>query len=316
MIPKISILIPVYNVELYIKKCCTSLFSNTIAKDCEFIFVNDCSTDNSIQKLQQTISEFPELKNNIKIINHDNNKGLATARNTAISNACGKYIICVDSDDWVEELFFEKMYFHAENNSSDIVLCNVYREEPSKSFPIYINNNQNDLISSTLEGRNYGWLFYKLIRTSLFFDNGITWIDGINIEEDLIITCKIFFFAKNVTFISDFLYHYNCMNTDSLSHNLTQNKIDQLNNSIIEIENFLQKNNQLEKYKQSVLCRKGLNKLWILKDSIEIKCEYLELYNSEKLFKCKKLSLHTRFFFFLCYLKLYRLCKFLLKYIR
>ena len=315
MFPKVSVLIPVYNVELYIKKCCISLFSSTIANECEFIFVNDCSNDKSIQILQETVSRFPELNNNIKIINHMQNKGLASTRNTAISLATGSYLICVDSDDWIEKDYLEKLYNHANENKSDIVLCNVYREESNNTISITTTNNNKDLITSTLEGDIFGWLFYKLIRTSLFHNNGIKWIDGINMQEDLIITCKVFFFAKKISFIPDFLYHYNCQNTSSLSHNLNENKIYQIINSVKEIETFLETNGQLEKYKQSILCRKGLDKLWIVKDCVEIKDEYLSLYNEEKLFKCKKLSLHTRFFFFLCYLKLYKLCKIMLQFI-
>ena len=160
MFPKVSVLIPVYNVELYIKKCCISLFSSTIANECEFIFVNDCSNDKSIQILQETVSRFPELNNNIKIINHMQNKGLASTRNTAISLATGSYLICVDSDDWIEKDYLEKLYNHANENKSDIVLCNVYREESNNTISITTTNNNKDLITSTLEGDIFGWLFY------------------------------------------------------------------------------------------------------------------------------------------------------------
>ena len=99
--PLISILVPVYNVNLYIERCARSLFEQTY-KNIEFIFVNDCTPDNSIDILKTIITSYPEVYDKVKIINHINNKGLSYARNTALQNATGEYIIHIDSDDFID----------------------------------------------------------------------------------------------------------------------------------------------------------------------------------------------------------------------
>ena len=104
----ISILVPIYSVEQYIERCAKSLFEQTYT-DIEYIFVNDCSPDRSIDILKETILKYPKRKNYVKIINHDVNRGLSAARNTAVENAIGDFILHVDSDDYLEMDAIEKL---------------------------------------------------------------------------------------------------------------------------------------------------------------------------------------------------------------
>ena len=97
---KVSILVPIYNVELYIKRCIISLFEQTY-NDIEFIFVNDCTKDKSIEILNSTLQQYPQRWEQVKIISHKTNKGLAAARTTALQNATGDYVMHVDSDDFL-----------------------------------------------------------------------------------------------------------------------------------------------------------------------------------------------------------------------
>ena len=106
--PKVSVLIPVYNVRDYVERCLRSVFNNTIIQDCEIIIVNDCSTDDSEKIIIDLIQEYSQL--NIQFLKHDCNKGLAATRNTAFLLAKGEYIICVDSDDWIENNYLEELY--------------------------------------------------------------------------------------------------------------------------------------------------------------------------------------------------------------
>ena len=116
-VPKISIIVPVYNVEKYLKKCLDSIINQTLA-DIEIIIVNDESPDNS----QEIIEEYAVIDKRIKVINRKNG-GLSMARNSGMSVATGEYIGFVDSDDWVEIEMFEKMYDLASKHSADIVIC-------------------------------------------------------------------------------------------------------------------------------------------------------------------------------------------------
>ncbi|MBR3628081.1 MAG: glycosyltransferase family 2 protein [Elusimicrobia bacterium] len=115
--PKISVIVPTYNVEKYLSQCLDSILNQTF-KDFECICINDGSTDNSLSILQKYASK----DNRIKIINQEN-KGLSGARNAALKIVTGKYITFVDSDDFVSSDYLEKLINLAEKENSDIVYC-------------------------------------------------------------------------------------------------------------------------------------------------------------------------------------------------
>lgn len=119
--PKVSIIMPVYNVEKYLKKCLNSLINQTL-DDIEIICVNDGSTDNSDKILQ----EFAQKDSRIKILTQSN-KGQSVARNLAIENANGEYLGFVDSDDWVDLDYFEKLYNIAIKYDCDIACAGFKR---------------------------------------------------------------------------------------------------------------------------------------------------------------------------------------------
>lgn len=131
---KLSVIIPVYNVEQYIDKCIQSLLGQTL-KDIEFIFVDDCSPDNSVTIIQK----YNDPR--IKIIRHTINKYTAEARNTGIKNATGEYIAFIDSDDYIEKDFLEILYNLAKKNNADIAK-GIIRYIPSQRII-----NKNNLIN-------------------------------------------------------------------------------------------------------------------------------------------------------------------------
>ena len=97
---KVSILVPVYGVEKYIEKCAVSLFEQSY-EDIEYIFVNDCTPDRSIEVLRGTIARYPQRQKQVVIIDHDVNRGLGAARHTATDAATGELVMHVDSDDYL-----------------------------------------------------------------------------------------------------------------------------------------------------------------------------------------------------------------------
>ena len=125
---KVSVCIPVYGVEKYIERCARSLFEQTIMDGIEFIFVNDCTKDKSIEILEQVVEKYPQRKNHVKIINRQRNGGLVAARNTALEHAAGDYIIHCDSDDWVDRDLYEKMYEQAVVSGADLVCAPIVCE--------------------------------------------------------------------------------------------------------------------------------------------------------------------------------------------
>lgn len=118
---KVSIIVPVYNTEKFLKKCLNSLINQTL-KEIEIICVDDGSTDNS----PTILNDFMKKDNRIKVI-HQENSGVSVSRNRAVSVAQGEYIGFVDSDDWVDEDFFEKLYNASQKYNSDIIAGDFFR---------------------------------------------------------------------------------------------------------------------------------------------------------------------------------------------
>ena len=135
---KVSVCIPVYKVEKYIEKCARTLFEQTMTDGIEFIFVNDCTPDKSIDVLEKVLEEYPHRKAQTRIIHHEKNRGPVAARNTAIKNASGNYIICCDSDDWIDLELYETMYRKALETDADVVCCSMIwkRKITSKIIPV------------------------------------------------------------------------------------------------------------------------------------------------------------------------------------
>ena len=121
----VSIIIPVYNSEKYVERCVKSLFEQKY-QDIEFIFVDDGSTDNSMNILNRLLDEYPAVKERVVILSHAENKGCAMARLEGMKHATGEYLIQVDSDDYVTPDYIEKLVTSAQKYGSDVVVCDYF----------------------------------------------------------------------------------------------------------------------------------------------------------------------------------------------
>ena len=202
MSPKVSILVPVYNVEAFIERCAVSLFEQTF-DDIEYIFVNDCTPDNSIEVLKKVIEKYPNRNSHIKIIHHKTNRGLAGARNTGIQNATGDYILHIDSDDYIELDTVRLLYNSALNNDSDMVVCDYILEWKSQRKLILQNwdSSNKEFIKKVLTVEAMPCVWNKLIRRSIYIDNNVKAIEGVNFGEDLSVLPKLLYFAKKIKFL-------------------------------------------------------------------------------------------------------------------
>lgn len=124
MMPKVSVIVPIYNASAYIKQCAVSLFEQTL-DDIEYIFIDDCTTDDSMEVLNECIEEYPNRKNRIKILKHAVNSGQAAARTTGMKAATGEYMIHCDPDDWVDQRMYSDMYYEAIKANADIAVCGI-----------------------------------------------------------------------------------------------------------------------------------------------------------------------------------------------
>lgn len=213
---KISVIVPVYKVENYIRQCVDSILAQSYT-DLEILLVDDGSPDHC----GEICDQYVQKDNRIKVI-HKHNGGLSSARNAALDVATGEYILCVDSDDYIHPDMVRRMYTSMQENHSDIIVCGHYVqrqdklsiEDPFWDRVISFDREKalEELISDSVI-RSYAW--GKLYRSSLF--QGVRYPDGRN-YEDIATTYLLFDKAVKITRIPDLLYYYQ-MREDSISYN-------------------------------------------------------------------------------------------------
>lgn len=129
---KVSVIIPIFKTEKFIERCVRSLMEQTL-DSIEYIFVNDCTPDKSVEIIERVVEDYPHRKSFIKIISHEKNRGSASTRNTGLRAATGNYIIYCDSDDWIDTNAYELMYLKAIETNADIVVSDYYKDYPNFS---------------------------------------------------------------------------------------------------------------------------------------------------------------------------------------
>lgn len=199
---KISVLIPVYNAEKFLEECLLSIINQSL-KDIEIILINDGSSDNSFNILKK----YERLDNRIKVFTQLN-QGVSISRNNALKYAKGKYILWIDADDYVEE-YLEEVYNIAEKENSDIIVMDYYLDK-NKIFYIKDNveNNKTDYINSIILGKSSGYLWNKLIKTSVYKNNNIIFPENITCGEDRVVLPKLVYYSNKITKLNKAFYHY------------------------------------------------------------------------------------------------------------
>lgn len=207
---KISIIAPIYGVERYIKKFAESVLGQT-ADNIEFIFVNDGTKDSSMEILEQVIDEkFAHLRPHIVIINKEN-QGLPLARKSGIDRATGEYILCADSDDWLELDAVEKLVAKIEQTNADIVYFDLVKEyghkQSIKRERDYTSADKMLFIRNIFNYRSAGYTVTKCFRRSLYTDN-IIYTPKLGMHEDIYLMSQIIFHARSLVHLPEVLYHY------------------------------------------------------------------------------------------------------------
>lgn len=222
---KVSILVPIYGVEKYIERCAVSLFEQTY-EDIEYIFVNDCTKDNSISILKEVIERYPARKPQVRIIEHEQNKGLGGARNTAVAAATGEFLMHVDSDDYIDVTCVEKCVKKQEETGADIICVNAYQQFAKYTVPMLNGSfsSSKDHCLALLKRKTQVNVWGKLIRTDLYNKNNISVEEGINMGEDYQVTGRLMYYAAKTAVVDEFLYFYDCSNEGSYSNQFSKEK--------------------------------------------------------------------------------------------
>ena len=257
----VSICVPIYNVEKYIERCILSLFEQTY-DNIEYIFINDCTPDKSIDILKKTLEAYPHRKEHVTIVNHETNKGIAVVRNSAVNHCSGDFIFFIDSDDYIEKEAISILVKEQNRTLSDIVSSHVIKH--TKDGDIFYKEpqypNKDAMLINILSQMCHHEMFGRLIRRNLFVDYHITAKDGVNVGEDWQFMSQLVYYCHNISLSNHYLYHYNCMNANSYmaqktSTHLNEEFIKQDIKAILAIIEFF--DNKERKYRQ-IITRTGL----------------------------------------------------------
>ena len=242
--PKLSIIVPVYNVEKYIDKCIESLVNQTL-QEIEIIIVNDGSQDRSEEKIENFVKKYPTK---IKYLEKKNG-GLSSARNLGLNYATGEYIAFLDSDDYVEKNMYEEMYKLAKKENSDIVECDFIWEweygkkvfDKRKEYQ-YPDKDKRQIMKKP---RVVVWnkIYKREIINKTRFSEGL-------IYEDLEFFYKIVPYLKTISYIDKYFVHY-VQRKNSISNTQTE-KINDIFKILDNIFDYYVENNLYNKYKKEL----------------------------------------------------------------
>lgn len=206
--PKVSVIVPVYGVEKYIERCARSLFEQTL-DDMEFIFIDDCTLDQSISILQRVLNDYPLRIPQTKIERMPQNSGLAAVRKYGVSIASGDYLIACDSDDFVEKEMYQSMYQLAIDKDLDLVQCDidlVDDEGVVYTLTTPIKNTSSQLLKNMIiDGDIAASLCNKLVKRSIYLSEEISFpVAGM--DEDNTMSCQLAFLSKRLGYIQQSFY--------------------------------------------------------------------------------------------------------------
>ena len=238
---KVSVIVPIYNVEKYLEKCINSLLSQTL-EDIQIILVNDGSKDNS-----GNIAKECEKNNKNRIIYVEKeNGGLSDARNYGLKYATGDFIAFLDSDDYIEKNAYEEMYNKAIEENADYVECDFIWEFPNKIRvdKQYPYKNKKEMLSFV---RVVAW--NKLIKRQLITDNNLEFPKGLR-YEDVEFTYKLIPFINKFAYVDKPFIHY--VQREGSIANVQNERTAEIFTVLDNVIEFYKKNNIYEKYRDEL----------------------------------------------------------------
>ena len=264
--PKISVIITIYNSENYITPCVNSLFNQTL-EEIEYIFINDATQDNSIEKLHCIIGDFPNREPSVKIINLNKNKGVSNARRIGLENATGEYIIHCDSDDWIDKDMYERLYQKAKETDADIVGCNFRHEFSDIQYDFHqqYSDSMEENIRRLINGKIFPSLCTSLTRRSLITGYNVSFPIGLNMGEDLFFNLQLYLHATKIVGMDWAPYHYRHTENSSCVQR-TRKSIDSDIAIAGMIERLMKDQKMYDKYTKDIEFRKFFSKLPLMED--------------------------------------------------
>lgn len=246
--PLVSVIVPVYNVHEYLDKCVSSVLSQTY-KNLEVILVDDGSKDGS----ERIVDDYKKLDKKIIVV-HKKNGGLSSARNAGLKKATGEWVAFIDSDDYIDECFIERLLELAQKEKANIATCSF---EPFsldgsglKNAPVWPEKTMTgtEAINVTMKNRLPVGICLSLFNMDLFKKNKIVFPEGRE-HEDLITRMQLLFNADKVTFTNEKLYKYLSRKESITGKKLTESRFNDLFAGINDIHSYLENKSDIKKYK-------------------------------------------------------------------
>lgn len=239
--PKVSVIVPIYNVEKYLQRCLESLIDQTL-QDIEIILVNDGSTDDSGRIAEEYAEKY---SGKVKYLEKENG-GLSDARNFGMPYATGEYIAFLDSDDYIDKNAYEEMYNKAKKDYADYVECDFIWEYPNKlkEDKRFDYNNKKEMLAFV---RVVAW--NKLIRRQILIDNNITFPKGLR-YEDVEFTYKLIPHLEKTAYVDKCFVHYT-QRENSIA-NVQNERTAEIFTILEHVIEYYKQNNLYEEYKEEL----------------------------------------------------------------
>lgn len=252
----VSVIIPVYKVECYVERCVRSIMNQTYTEEVECIIVNDCTPDRSMEIVERLVAQY-DGNIQFKLLYHECNRGLAAVRNTGMKSAIGDYVIHIDSDDYVEPDMLEKMYKKAVVENADIVVADYWTTYENEEIYCsqFTPENKDEALKNILNDKLGGYNWNKLYLRSLYTQNQLTYMEGIDYGEDLLLSIQAFFYARKIAYIPMAFTHYVQYNSNSYSSQFSLRGLL----CLIRIESFFidffKSKNVYQRYQKEIFVR-------------------------------------------------------------
>ena len=198
------------------EKCARSLFEQTY-EHIEYVFVNDCTPDRSIDIIREVVEDYPLRKSAVKIVDHEHNKGLAGSRHTGVLNATGDYIFHFDDDDYLEQDAISRYVACAQETGADMVMADylfVFRDKAIRHYDT-VPEDKKEYVRRLLTRKSTIQIWGRLIRRQFILDNNLFAPDGLDLSEDYVLIPVMAYKATKVARVDAALVNYVRYNTTS-----------------------------------------------------------------------------------------------------
>ena len=249
---KVSIITPIYKVASFIEKCAVSLFEQSYP-NIEYVFIDDCTPDESVELLMMVLDKYPCRKDAVKLVRHQYNRGVSAARNTGLDNVTGDYVYSVDADDWLELDAIEKMVNAASLSNADIIAVGWYLSfsQNERKMPMPNYTSADDALRAMLGGQMRWNLWLYMVRRSIYTQYDFRFIEGENVGEDMYMLIRLFSRSTAIVFVEKPLYHYIRQNTASITQMSPASQMKRVLNNLSAAIHYLE-HNFGDKYKLEI----------------------------------------------------------------